>query len=177
MIDDISFSAIDNVIKAWEIAKSTSEFSEKLGISTLDRLLTLDPEMYAIFGLDGFEQKPMGLRHMALLIHGKRILDMIDSTFGLLGPDAELLESFLSELGQRHHQMGVKPKHFDLLGEVLQSELRAILDKNWSSQIEQAWSEVFNAITNCIVKGMPQQDEAKTVRGAVSKVERKPASQ
>jgi hypothetical protein len=45
---------------------------------------------------------------MGLLIHGQRIVNMIEGTFVLLGPDIDLLDEYLSDLGRRHARYGAK---------------------------------------------------------------------
>lgn len=156
MFDNLSFSSIDTVIKAWELAKSSKGFSEKLGIDTLRLMIQLDPEIKAVFGLADSGLHSSGLHQMALLIHGKRIVEMVESTFTLLGPDTDLLQSFLEQLGQRHYQLGVKPRHFELVVEVLHDQLKEILGREWSSQCDEAWYAVLLTITDGIVKGMPE---------------------
>lgn len=158
MQDNMSFSSIEMIIKAWERAKNESGFSEKVGIDILERLIELDPNISVIFGFDGSSSssKSIGLRKMGLLIHGKRVVDMIELTFGVLGPDRELQESFLADLGQRHHHLGVKPKQLQLFSDAIRDQMKAILGTRWSIQLEEAWTEVFSVVLTGIVRGMPR---------------------
>jgi hypothetical protein len=155
MIDDLSYRSVSLVLKSWEQAKHSEVNEEKLGIDTLLRLFELEPETRAIFGFPVTGKlKVTGMQRMGLLIHGRRVVSMIHGTFGLLGPDVDLLEDFLFDLGHRHQSYGVKPEYFQYLGQAFQEVLKDILGDLWTDQIDVAWETVFHEITTEITKSI-----------------------
>jgi hemoglobin-like flavoprotein len=155
MIDDLSYRSISLVLKSWDQAKQSEVNEEKLGIDTLLRLFELKPETKAIFGFPvKGKLKATGMQRMGLLIHGRRIVSMIQGTFGLLGPDVDLLEEFLFDLGRRHTSYGVKPEYFQYLGQAFQEVLKDILGDMWTDKIDRAWEAVFYEITAEITRSM-----------------------
>lgn len=93
---------------------------------------------------------------------------MIESTIALLGPDVEMLEDFLSELGIRHHRVGVKAQHFALLGRAFSDVLRDLMGSTWTAQVQSSWEEVFAEITETIVRSMPSELDSKTAAVSLS---------
>jgi hemoglobin-like flavoprotein len=152
MIDDLSYRSISLILKSLEQAKQNEE---KLGIDTLLRLFELEPETKTIFGFPVKGKiKATGMQRIGLLIHGKRIVNMIEGTYALLGPDIDLLEEFLSDLGRRHVSYGVKPRYFQYLGQAFREVLKDILGDLWTDEIDRAWEAVFREITAEMTKSM-----------------------
>jgi hemoglobin-like flavoprotein len=158
MVDLISYQSISNVIACWESANQKYSSREEIGNAILLQLFEISPETKVIFGFqqkqENIEKHPM-LR-MGLMVHGLRIVQMIDEVLNWLGPDMDVLHSILSDLGKRHERYGVKKEHFVHMGEAIRGALSKILDaKHYTKDIDLAWKEIFDKFSLAIVQSMP----------------------
>ena len=71
----------------------------------------------------------------------------------------EKLTSALQAMGARHVGYGVKPAHYDAVGENLLSVLGEIAGEAWTPEVSQAWADAYAAIKTIMLQG------AKTVKG------------
>ena len=113
------------------------------------------PEAKAVFGFQpsqDVENHPM-LR-MGVLVHGARIVTMLDVVLSLLGPDIESFEEVLAQVGQRHVRMGVKKEHFCLLGDSIREVIASIIGDEFTDEDDEAWKEVFVLVTGTILMSM-----------------------
>jgi len=118
-------------------------------------LFELSPSAKVVFGFkEDAVVKATGMQKMALLIHGRKLVQMIDGTLVLLGPDVEMMEDFLGDLGGRHKKLGVKPEHFDALGDSLRKVMKENLGKDWRDDVDAAWKDVFTDMAAEIKKSM-----------------------
>jgi hypothetical protein len=128
MVNDMSYQTISRVLASWDLARQRFGCEEKVGIEILFRLFRMEPETKVVFGFkptQDIENHPM-LR-MGVLVHGAHIVKMLDGVLALLGPDAEMLEEILGQLGQRHQRHGVKTEYFSLLGDAIRETLASII--------------------------------------------------
>jgi ribosomal 50S subunit-associated protein YjgA (DUF615 family) len=103
---------------------------------------------------DVFNENHRVLREAGLLVHGARIVDMLDGALALLGPDEDLLEEILGQLGKRHQSRGVKKEYFPLLGKAIRESLASTMGDYYTDDHDAAWEEVFGEISALIVKSM-----------------------
>jgi hemoglobin-like flavoprotein len=157
MLEDMNYSSISKVLESWELSRQKFGCPEEVGTMILLNLFDRAPETKTIFGFqikDNIEVNPM-LR-MGLLVHGTRMVEMLDSVLDLLGPDTDLLADVLSGLGRRHQKLGVQKAHFPLLGLALRDALAEIMNDSWTDAMEDAWMEVFDCLTEVITQGMEE---------------------
>lgn len=91
---------------------------------------------------------------MGVLIHGAHIVKMMDIVLSLLGPDVEMLEEILGQLGQRHQMRGVKKEYFPLLGDAIRETLSLMIGDKYTDEDDAAWKEVYDALSAEIVKAI-----------------------
>lgn len=159
-LDDISYHSISKVMETWELGRQKFGCSEEVGMDILMNMFKMDPTTMPVFGLKEDQDvstlvanNPM--IRMSILVHSKNIIKIIDGILSLLGPDHEMLEVLLSEQGQRHLRMGVKPVHISLLGDACREALSRILPKGrWNTDTDNAWKELFGELTKTMIKGM-----------------------
>ena len=72
---------------------------------------------------------------------------MLDGLISALGPDIDMLLGFVSEISTRHFDHGVRPECFQQLGQAVREVLQGILGKSWSNSIAEAWTRVFDDIS------------------------------
>eukprot|EP00522_Entomoneis_paludosa_P017959 CAMPEP_0172440488 /NCGR_PEP_ID=MMETSP1065-20121228/1107_1 /TAXON_ID=265537 /ORGANISM="Amphiprora paludosa, Strain CCMP125" /LENGTH=179 /DNA_ID=CAMNT_0013189335 /DNA_START=314 /DNA_END=853 /DNA_ORIENTATION=- len=156
MVKELSYSTISYVVDTWELAKQKPAFDEIVGSMIMKRLFQQEPRTKTVFGFsaaDDFETCKRA--QIALLIHSKRMIFMLDAAMSMLGPDADLLTEVLSGLGKRHIQYGVKAAYMPYMGVAIIGALRQVLGENvWNSDIEEAWSIVYEELSTDIMKAI-----------------------
>ncbi|XP_078345231.1 neuroglobin-like [Oculina patagonica] len=88
----------------------------------------------------------------SLYLHAKRVMAAVESTISALD-DAEVLVESLTNLGRRHQPWSVREEHFKVVGEALLWTLQDMLASECTSQVTQAWKELFNFITKTMLRG------------------------
>ena len=81
------------------------------------------------------------------LQQGRRIVDMLDGLVSALGPDIDMLLGYLSEVSTKYIDHGVKPEFFQQLGQAAREVLRGMLGNKWTNSTEEAWTRVFDDIS------------------------------
>ena len=148
---EISYEHISLVLKTWDEARfECKDFDKEFGMVCLQRLFELQPRAKKVFGYDKGEAE--GASHAA--VHANAFAGVFDSVFQMLGPDIEFLEEILSGVGRRHKVMGVNPSYFPFMGQALLFALEKFLDRKLKPECIEAWEEVYDAISNEIVKGI-----------------------
>jgi hemoglobin-like flavoprotein len=89
-----------------------------------DRLFETRPELQPMFGGDRVEQGRQLMTMLSVLIHG---LERIDSL------------ATVQELGARHARYGVRPEHYDAVGEALLWTLERGLATAFTGEVKEAW--------------------------------------
>lgn len=85
-------------------------------------------------------------------MHAKILIDMLDTTISLLGPDFELLTEILFDLGVKHKGYGVKPEVFGPMGDALLFMLESSLGDDFSTAARHAWREIYAEISSAMVE-------------------------
>lgn len=136
-------------------------------LSLFNSLFELEPLTKVCFGFDEkFDVKKQcsGLFRFGVLIHAQRMMAMLDSALGLLGPDHELLTEILYDAGARHVKFGVK-----VLGQALAPALSDALGSQWTSEVAQAWELVMTELGSDLMKAIIQAEQTgKAASAAVS---------
>jgi len=121
-------------------------------------LFKMDPTIKPIFGFN-VEQviNGHGLHRMAILIHGQNIIQMLDTMFSVLGPDTDLLQEVLMEIGDKHCKLGLSPDHFMLLCRALLEVLAKAMGDDWTAELKTAWFQVIRFLSFEISKAMQRR--------------------
>ena len=67
--------------------------------------------------------------------------------------DPEGLDTYLRALGRDHRKFHVEPEHYRQVKGALLDALREYARERWSSQYEQAWSDVYDVIAEKMIAG------------------------
>ena len=87
--------------------------------------------------------------------HAKYMIAMLDKALGMLGPDSELLEEAMSDLGKKHAQMGIDdPSYYVIMGESLVMALGDLLGTQFTPEVEESWCIVYGELTSAMMKEM-----------------------
>jgi hypothetical protein len=89
--------------------------------------------------------------------HAKQFIDMFDKAVEMLGPDIELLTDILLDLGAKHVGYGVKAEYYPSMGRALIGTMKELLADEFTDSIENAWHEMFGAISYDMIRALRQQ--------------------
>ena len=118
-------------------------------------LFTKCPKIKTLFGfpldLDpGYQTLHKSRRFMT---HARYMISMLDKALNLLGPDAELLEEIMSDLGKKHVQFGIEDEsYYEYMGESLFRALGELLGDEFTPEVKQSWTVVYGELTRAMIK-------------------------
>jgi hemoglobin-like flavoprotein len=125
--------------------------ADAAGLLFYERVFTLAPEARSLFGDDIALQAS---RTMAAI---KTAVDGLDNI--------EQIAPFLVRLGARHVRYGVRPEHFEIVGDALLWTLEQGLGELFTPGVRDAWATAFGVIASAMLTGMEQA--AATLEPAV----------
>lgn len=70
------------------------------------------------------------------------------------------LTSMLKGLGRRHVQYGVLPEHYPMVGKSLLKTFELYLGNAWTREVEQAWIEAYQTISQLMLDGTEYSPES-----------------
>ena len=97
-----------------------------------DRLFALDPDLRSMFKGDMAEQ-------------GRKLMEVLATAVGNLEKLDEILP-IVQALGERHAGFGVKPEHYNTVGEALIWTLEQGLTDTFTTEVKEAWVAVYSAL-------------------------------
>jgi len=116
------------------------------------RLFTLDPALKPMFKGDMKEQ-------------GRKLMRMIGMAVNGLDRLAELVPT-VQELGRRHVKYGVKPEHYDTVGEALLWTLEKGLGPDFTPDVKEAWAVVYGVLAKTMIDAAyPEQGRVSAAAG------------
>jgi len=120
------------------------------------RLFELDHTTMKVFGFQPGIASPRAMMMMkqAQLIHGTLMVAKLDSALTMLGPDIEMVEDILGELGDRHERYGVQADMFPVFGCAIRQVLQETLGDKYDKKTDEAWSIVYEELSGEIIKSM-----------------------
>lgn len=146
---DISYSTLSIVLESWDKARfQNKDFEDTFGMVAVKRLFEIQPRAKKVFGFDKGDAN--GWAHVN--VHAKAFGGLFDSVFQMLGPDTEFMAEILEQVGKRHKAMGVNPSFFPFMGQALIYSLEKSLGQELTKEQRNAWEDVYDAISNEIVK-------------------------
>jgi len=82
----------------------------------------------------------------------KKIMDMLDAIVMRLDR-LETLGEEISAMAERHEGYGVKPVHYQFVGQALLWTLEKALGQDWTSDVADAWQESYETLTKMMIAG------------------------
>ena len=101
------------------------------------RLFELDPSLKPLFKGDMTEQ-------------GRKLMAMLATVVNKLDQLGDLMPTIQS-LGKRHIDYGVKPAHYDTVGEALLWTLEQGLDSEFTAEVKDAWVAAYSALAGAMI--------------------------
>lgn len=108
-----------------------------LGDVFYSRLFLKEPSLRKLFQVPGQEQ-------------AKKLIDMLDLIVSRLDRLYEL-DDKIRQLAIRHEGYGVKPSHYEDVGNALLWSISKGLGKDWTPEVEAAWVACYTTLTSTML--------------------------
>mmetsp|Transcript_5730 Transcript_5730/g.11149 ORF Transcript_5730/g.11149 Transcript_5730/m.11149 type:complete len:158 (+) Transcript_5730:56-529(+) len=153
---EISYNTLALVLDSWEQIRRMKNFEEEAGVILYQRLFNLHPEVRALFGLSSLEINSDNLKtSKRFRTQAKYMIQMLDTSLNMLGPDIELLTEINHDLGKRHVRYGVKPEMYEFMGEALVYTLEKLLGDDFKPEVREAWNQIYIELSDDIKSAYP----------------------
>lgn len=86
------------------------------------------------------------------------MLQYIVSNLGRL----EDITAGIQQLGERHNDYGVKPEHYDIVGNCLISVLKHGLAERWNDELQEAWVNAFTILKTVMTRAQEEKISSNT---------------
>jgi len=126
--------------------KMVAPKADDLANAFYDRLFREHPEVRPMFPESMDEQKKHLVAALAMVVNNLR--------------NPETLTQALNELGLRHIGYGVQREQYPVVGQTLLAALSEVAGSAWTPELEEAWSEAYEAIQSIIYKALDQHRSA-----------------
>lgn len=84
-------------------------------------------------------------------MQAKYMIQMLDTSLQMLGPDIELLTEINHDLGKRHARYGVTAEMYEFMGEAILYTLDKMLGKDFTPEVKDAWEHVYSGLSGDIM--------------------------
>ena len=88
--------------------------------------------------------------------HARKVVEMLDATVNMIGPDLEPLADALKGLGKKHVAYGVLPAHYGIVGEALLHTLGAALGDKFTPKVKTGWGSIYRFVSSNMIDGADQ---------------------
>ena len=106
----------------------------------------------------GADADPNSTRRMECTLYLTNLLTVFIFFILILahtGPDVELIQEILSQVGKRHKDFGVQPSYFPHMGEALVYSIEQLNGPgSFTENHKAAWKDVYEELSAEIVKAM-----------------------
>jgi hemoglobin-like flavoprotein len=121
------------------------------GVALFERMYEIAPDAWGLFPWTAEE---MAKKDEKFVTFAKKFVRMLDMAVDMLGPDLEVVEEQLYDLGKSHTKYGVSPKHFELMGKALVVTLQKVLGRrSFTEQTAKAWKEIYEFMSMTMIQG------------------------
>jgi len=148
-----NFQSVNAVNTSWDNVKKIPNFETKITnmmfekLQSNSNLITILPFAMKYSKGNKYDSN--------VFSNARKFIRILDLAIHMLGPDSELVEEYLFDLGSQHAvDYGLKQKHYPILGQILLETLETILGKdNFSSTTKDAWKSIYLFSTTCMARG------------------------
>ncbi|HEX6191683.1 MAG TPA: globin domain-containing protein [Chitinophagaceae bacterium] len=81
----------------------------------------------------------------------KKLIDMLSVIVARIDNLDELNED-ITAMARRHLHYGVRPGHYKLVGKALLWTLEQGLGRDWSAEVEEAWTQCYSTISEIMIR-------------------------
>lgn len=152
MTDNLSFfEIVSEVGESFDKVKRIPTYEDVLGLELFAKMFELEPDEW---GMLPFSKEDFEAKDEKVLAHARLFVKMLDLAVHMLGPDLEIVEEQMMDLGQMHGRYGVKKEHYAIMGKALDSALQKVLGKrSYTKRAQESWVFIFKFMTDAMMKG------------------------
>ena len=145
----MSYASTMNVIDSWEQIRKMENYQQVMGVKLFQKFFELSPEALPVFafGRDSADAKEF-YQSPQLVRHAKLYIVALDNAIGMLGPNFEMLQDILHDLGDKHRRFGVTPDFLAPMGQAIIETLQDLLGKKFTPKIKDSWEECFQLLSD-----------------------------
>lgn len=107
-------------------------------------LFAADPQVKTLF------------RYADSALQSQKFLDMVGNIVHGMAAPAQAMP-LLEELGRRHVDYAVEPRHYTVVGQALITTLAAQLGPRWTPATAAAWNALFAVLQDAMLRGAAQR--------------------
>mmetsp|Transcript_96 Transcript_96/g.160 ORF Transcript_96/g.160 Transcript_96/m.160 type:complete len:154 (+) Transcript_96:32-493(+) len=114
------------------------------------KFFAYEPQALGVFGFDTTtELDDAFFKNPKVVTHAVQYISMLSKAVNLLGPDIEVVNSILHNLGQKHRDSyGVKASFYPPMGKALVETLEELIGpKRFTAKVKESWVECFQAMS------------------------------
>ncbi|MFD2574346.1 globin domain-containing protein [Spirosoma soli] len=127
---------IQLIKKTWRLLRAVDP--QLLGDVFYKRLFLKHPSVRSLF------KGPMDSQY-------QKFVDMLSFIVARID-QPESLQTEVADMAKRHEGYGVKPSHYQPVGEALLWTLEQGLGKEWNEEVEQAWQACYQSLTQAMLE-------------------------
>lgn len=155
MVHELSYNTISEVLESWEALRRIENYEEQAGLLLFRKLFDKCPQAKLLFGfpidLDVHSDAIKDSKRFKA--HAMYLIQMIDSSLNMLGPDIELLTEIMHALGEKHARFGVLAEMYAQMGEALIEAMTTLLgDDKMNEKTIEAWTETYGALSGDMIE-------------------------
>ncbi|KAK7575734.1 hypothetical protein V9T40_012020 [Parthenolecanium corni] len=72
--------------------------------------------------------------------------------------EPDKLDALLRDLGKKHYGYGAKQNYVDLIGPQFIQAIQPSLEKQWNSELDEAWNKLFRYIAHVMKDAMATEE-------------------
>jgi len=145
------FETVSEVYDSWERVKRVENYQETVGIALFDKMFMLAPDEE--WGMFTWNREDFQNKDEKFMTFAKKFVRMLDMAIDMLGPDMEIVEEQMYELGGAHQRYGVLPVHFDIMGRALALVLADLLGDRFTATTKSSWKSVYGFMSTTMIQG------------------------
>ncbi|KAL4237617.1 hypothetical protein ACF0H5_002331 [Mactra antiquata] len=138
------------VTESW---KEISKDLDQVGIQMFMRLFESHPDVQDVFApFKGMSAEDLSQSNQ-LRSHAMRVLGTVDKCLANIHEPGKVITT-LHDLGARHVMYTAKVDYMDLIGPQFIWAIQPVMGDQWTSEMEQAWSDLFKLIAHVMKAAM-----------------------
>ncbi len=126
--------------RSFELVAPTEAAKQACGTEFYTTLLRLHPEVEPLFAQTDRE------------VQAKKLMATLSLVVQVL-KKPEVLASTARRLGHRYQEVGVRAEHSPMVAEALLATFASRLAEQWTTEMQAAWTEAYEAIVSLMVAG------------------------
>ncbi|GAX19669.1 hypothetical protein FisN_19Hh254 [Fistulifera solaris] len=164
MVRELGYNTISEVLDSWEALRRIENYEEQAGLLLFRRLFDKSPRAKLLFGfpidLDVHSDTIKNSRRFKA--HAMYLIQMIDSSLNMLGPDIELLTEIMHALGEKHARFGVLAEMYSQMGDALIEAMTVLLGEGvMNEKVVEAWHETYGALSGDMIEEHIKYDQGE----------------